>query len=87
MLEGFRSFAQLFRVAVQEINAVRVEPERKRRCHVRRVVITGMGLVTPLGVGVQFPLTHWLAWRLEVVDNIAFSGEAFSAYARSRFGI
>ena len=33
----------------------------------------------PLGVGVQFPLTHWLAWRMEVVDNLAFSGDGIDA--------
>ncbi|HYO25800.1 MAG TPA: hypothetical protein VEQ85_12735 [Lacipirellulaceae bacterium] len=30
----------------------------------------------PLGVGVQFPQTHWLAWRLEVIDNIAFGADS-----------
>ncbi|MEM9659259.1 MAG: hypothetical protein AAF961_12950, partial [Planctomycetota bacterium] len=39
----------------------------------------GMGqeatlLGMPLGAGVQVPQTPWLAWRMEVVDNIAFGG-------------
>jgi hypothetical protein len=32
-------------------------------------------LSMPLGVGVQFPLTHWLAGRLEVMDNLAFGND------------
>ncbi len=33
----------------------------------------------PFGVGVQFPLTRWLAWRMEVVDNLAFSGDGIDS--------
>ncbi len=32
-------------------------------------------LSMPMGVGVQFLQTHWLAWRLEIVDNLAFGGD------------
>lgn len=32
-------------------------------------------LSMPFGVGVQFPQTPWLAWRLEVIDNLAFGGD------------
>ncbi len=32
-------------------------------------------LGTPFGIGVQFLQTHWLAWRLEVIDNLAFGSE------------
>jgi hypothetical protein len=32
-------------------------------------------LSMPMGVGVQFPQTHWLAWRLEVMDNLAFGAD------------
>jgi hypothetical protein len=31
----------------------------------------------PFGMGVQFMQTHWLAWRLEVTDNLAFGSEGF----------
>jgi hypothetical protein len=51
-------------------------------------------LSMPLGVGVQFPQTHWLAWRLEIIDNLAFGGDgldtmnnfAFTAGMELRFG-
>jgi hypothetical protein len=29
----------------------------------------------PFGVGVQFTQTPWLAWRLEIIDNLAFGGD------------
>ncbi len=29
----------------------------------------------PFGVGVQFSQNRWLAWRLEIVDNLAFGGD------------
>lgn len=29
----------------------------------------------PLGVGLEFSQNPWLAWRLEVVDNLAFGGD------------
>jgi hypothetical protein len=29
----------------------------------------------PLGVGVEFPQFPWLAWRLEVLDNLAFGAD------------
>jgi hypothetical protein len=29
----------------------------------------------PFGIGLQFMQTHWLAWRLEIVDNLAFASE------------
>jgi hypothetical protein len=32
-------------------------------------------LGVPFGVGVQFPQTHWLAWRLEVLDNLAWGAD------------
>jgi hypothetical protein len=32
-------------------------------------------LSMPLGVGVQFTQTPWLAWRLEIIDNLAFGGD------------
>lgn len=32
-------------------------------------------LSMPFGVGVQFPQTHWLAWRLEIMDNLAFGAD------------
>jgi hypothetical protein len=31
----------------------------------------------PFGMGLQFMQTHWLAWRLEVTDNLAFGSEGF----------
>ena len=48
----------------------------------------------PLGVGVEFPQFPWLAWRLEVIDNIAFGADgvetlnnfAFTAGMEWRFG-
>lgn len=59
----------------------------------------GMGqeatlLSMPLGVGVQFPLTHWLGARLEIVDNLAFGADgvdtmnnfAFTAGMEFRLG-
>ena len=53
---------------------------------------TLMGM--PFGLGVQFPQTPWLAWRLEVVDNLAFGADsidtmhnvAFTAGMEWRFG-
>jgi hypothetical protein len=32
-------------------------------------------LTMPLGVGVEFPQFPWLAWRLEIADNIAFGAD------------
>ena len=29
----------------------------------------------PFGLGLQFTQTHWLAWRLEIIDNLAFGSE------------
>ncbi|MDC0934863.1 outer membrane beta-barrel protein [Pirellulales bacterium] len=29
-------------------------------------------LAMPFGAGVEFPQTPWLAWRLEILDNLAF---------------
>jgi hypothetical protein len=29
----------------------------------------------PLGLGVQFQQTPWLAWRLEIIDNLAWGGD------------
>lgn len=51
-------------------------------------------LSMPLGVGVQFPQTHWLAWRLEIIDNLAFGSDgvdtmqniAFTAGMEIRLG-
>jgi hypothetical protein len=51
-------------------------------------------LSMPMGVGVQFPQTHWLAWRLEVMDNLAFGADGvdtmnnftFTAGAEFRMG-
>lgn len=49
----------------------------------------------PLGVGVEFPQTPWLAWRLEVLDNLAFGADgvetlnnfSFTAGMEWRFGV
>jgi hypothetical protein len=35
--------------------------------------VTLMGM--PFGVGLQFSQTPWLAWRLEIVDNLAFGAD------------
>jgi hypothetical protein len=51
-------------------------------------------LTMPFGAGVQFPITRWLAWRMEVVDNLAFGGDGvdtmnnftFTAGIDMRFG-
>jgi hypothetical protein len=51
-------------------------------------------LSMPLGAGVQFPQTRWLAWRLEVIDNLAFGADgvdtmnnfAFTAGMELRLG-
>jgi hypothetical protein len=51
-------------------------------------------LTMPFGAGVQFPITRWLAWRMEVVDNLAFGGDGldtmnnftFTAGVDMRFG-
>ncbi len=32
-------------------------------------------LSMPFGGGVIFPQTHWLAWRLEILDNLAFGND------------
>jgi len=32
-------------------------------------------LTMPFGVGVTFPQTHWLAWRLEILDTLAFGND------------
>jgi hypothetical protein len=32
-------------------------------------------LSMPFGLGLQFTQTHWLAWRLEIIDNLAFGSE------------
>lgn len=36
-------------------------------------------LTMPFGVGVIFPQTHWLAWRLEVLDTLAFGNDGVDA--------
>lgn len=51
-------------------------------------------LSMPFGVGVLFPQTHWLAWRLDIIDNLAFGGDdvdtmnnvSFTAGMEFRFG-
>jgi hypothetical protein len=51
-------------------------------------------LSMPIGIGVQFPQTRWLAWRLEVIDNLAFGNDgvdtmnnfAFTAGMEVRLG-
>jgi len=51
-------------------------------------------LTMPFGLGVQFPQTRWLAWRLEIVDNLGFGADdvdtmhnvAFTAGMEWRFG-
>jgi hypothetical protein len=51
-------------------------------------------LGTPIGVGVHFPQTHWLTWRLEIIDNLAWGAEgvdtlnnfAFTAGMELRLG-
>ena len=51
-------------------------------------------LSMPFGIGLQFPQTRWLAWRLEIVDNLAFGADqidtmhnvAFTAGMELRFG-
>lgn len=36
----------------------------------------GVNLATmPWGVGIEFPQWPWLAWRLEVIDNLAFGAD------------
>jgi hypothetical protein len=48
----------------------------------------------PLGVGVEFPQFPWLAWRLEIIDNLAFGADgvntlnnfSFTAGMDLRFG-
>ncbi|MCC6494097.1 MAG: outer membrane beta-barrel protein [Pirellulales bacterium] len=48
----------------------------------------------PFGLGVEFPQTRWLAWRLEVIDNLAFGSDgldtmhnvSFTAGMEYRFG-
>ena len=48
----------------------------------------------PFGIGVRFPQTHWLAWRLEIIDNLAFGSDgidtmnnvAFTAGMELRLG-
>lgn len=48
----------------------------------------------PMGLGVRFPMTHWLAWRLEIIDNLAFGADgldtmnnfAFTAGMELRLG-
>ncbi|HEX6963530.1 MAG TPA: hypothetical protein VF175_16805 [Lacipirellula sp.] len=36
-------------------------------------------LSTPFGLGVQFQQTPWLAWRLEIIDNLAWGGDGVDA--------
>lgn len=51
-------------------------------------------LSMPFGLGVMFPQTHWLAWRLDLIDNLAFAGDgvdtmhnvSFTAGMEVRFG-
>jgi hypothetical protein len=51
-------------------------------------------LSMPMGIGVIFPQTHWLAWRLEIIDNLAFGADgvdtlnnfAFTAGMELRMG-
>jgi hypothetical protein len=48
----------------------------------------------PMGIGVHFPQTHWLTWRLEIIDNLAWGAEgvdtlnnfAFTAGMELRLG-
>lgn len=48
----------------------------------------------PFGLGVEFPQTRWLAWRLEIIDNLAFGADgidtmhnvSFTAGMEYRFG-
>jgi len=48
----------------------------------------------PFGVGLQFSQTRWLAWRLEIIDNLAFGSDgidtmhniAFTAGMEMRLG-
>lgn len=35
-------------------------------------------LAMPFGGGIEFPQTPWLAWRLEVVDNLAFGSDGIA---------
>ena len=51
-------------------------------------------LSMPLGLGVQFPLTHWALFRLDIIDNLAFGADgvdtlnnfAFTAGMEMRLG-
>lgn len=51
-------------------------------------------LSMPFGIGVEFPQTRWLAWKLEIIDNLAFASDdidtmhnvAFTAGMEYRFG-
>jgi len=53
-----------------------------------------MLLGMPFGIGLQFPQTRWLAWRLEIIDNLAFGNDgvdtmhnvAFTAGMEMRLG-
>ncbi|QDS98361.1 outer membrane beta-barrel protein [Adhaeretor mobilis] len=38
--------------------------------------VTLLGM--PFGAGIEFPQTPWLAWRLEVLDNLAFGDNGVS---------
>lgn len=56
----------LLGLGLNEIDTVRDETGLTQQ-----VTLLGM----PLGVGVLFPQTHWLAWRLEILDNLAFGND------------
>jgi len=52
-------------LGLTEVGTVREDGQGKE------VVLLSM----PFGVGVQFPLTHWLAARLEILDNLAYGND------------
>jgi hypothetical protein len=72
------------------IGLTQVDTVRENNLLVEEVTL----LSTPFGIGVQFPQTHWLAWRLEIIDNLAFGGDgvdtmnnfAFTAGLELRMG-
>jgi len=46
----------------------------------------GTSLLTmPYGVGLKFPMWPWLAWRFEIVDNLAFGADQVTTLANVSF--
>jgi hypothetical protein len=78
-----RPYAQ-WGLGVTEVGSVRVDGSGQ--------VATLLSM--PMGIGVRFPQTHWLVWRLEIIDNLAFGADgvdtmnnfAFTAGMEVRLG-